>query len=183
MAPHDVMSGWTVVNEGTEKGPSAWFISKGVITQSGNLYGGSTQRAGIEKPGTYALNGDTSWADYTMAIEMRSRDDDALGIMFRYQDTKNYYRFSMDRQRAYRRLVKNVNGTMTVLAEDNMAYQSNRWYTVTAKVTGPRLEIYLDGKLLFGVTDESLKSGRIGLYSWGNAGSDFKNLLMTLHSG
>ena len=183
MAGHDVMSGWTVVNEGTLKGPSAWFISKGVITQSGNLYGGNNQRDSIRKPGTYALNGDIGWADYSMKIEMQSRDDDAIGIMFRYRDAKNYYRFSMDRQRAYRRLVKNVNGVMTVLAEDNVPYQSNTWYAVTAKVTGPRLEIYMDGKLLFGVTDESLKSGRIGLYSWGNAGSDFRNLLMTLHSG
>ncbi|MBU0992784.1 MAG: DUF1080 domain-containing protein [Proteobacteria bacterium] len=181
--PDYVLSGWTVVNEGNINGPSAWFISNGVITQSSNLYGGNNNRDSIEKPGTYALNGDMSWTDYTMSVELRSRDDDSIGIMFRYQDKDNYYRFSMDQQRKYRRLVRKVKGKMTVLAEDAIPYKKNQWYTVKINVMGPRIEIYIDDRMIFGITDESIKSGQIGLYTWGNGGSDFRKLLITLHSG
>ena len=37
--------------------------------------------------------------------------------MFRYQDANNYYRFSMDSQRHYRRLVRVVDGQFTKLAK------------------------------------------------------------------
>jgi hypothetical protein len=179
----DVLSGWTVVNEGTIDGPPAWFISNGIITQSGNIYGGGDNRDGIEKPGTYALNGDQGWTDYTMSVDLLSRDDDGIGVMFRYKDKDNYYRFSMDQQRGYRRLMKKVDGEATLLAEDDVSYEQNKWYTFRVNLTGDHLEIFIDGQRIFDVTDGSLKAGRIGLYSWGNARSDFRNLLMTLHSG
>lgn len=178
-----VLSGWTVVNDGKNNGPSAWFIADGIITQSSNLYGGSNTGNNPDKPGTYALNGEKDWTDYTMSVDLRSRDDDAIGVMFRYQDTQNYYRFSMDRQRNYRRLLKKVDGKVTVLAEDQFSYEMNKWYTIKVNINRYQIEIYMDNKRVFRVADNSIPYGQIGLYSWGNAGSDFRDLLMTLNSG
>ena len=95
-----------------------------------------------------------------------SQDDDALGVIFRFQDGENYYRFSMDRERAYRRLTKTVGGVTTILAEDGTAYQLNRWYTVKITVSDSAIQVSLDDVPLFSVTDSSVPSGMIGLYSW-----------------
>ena len=61
--------------------------------------------------------------------------------MFRYQDAKNYYRFSLDQERTYRRLVKVNNGVVTLLAEDNVPYVSGQTYQVTVKAQGSSLEV------------------------------------------
>jgi hypothetical protein len=42
--------------------------------------------------------------DYIVTTELRSSDNDALGVMFRYTGTSNYCRFSMDSERSNRRL-------------------------------------------------------------------------------
>ncbi|NIS81968.1 MAG: hypothetical protein GTO14_17565, partial [Anaerolineales bacterium] len=61
----------------------------------------------------------------------RSGDDDAIGLMFRYKDKDNYYRFSMDRERKYRRLVKKVGGKYSLLWNDAVQYQVDRDYLLT----------------------------------------------------
>jgi hypothetical protein len=162
------LDGWAPVDEGANEGPSVWTVVNGVLVQSSNIYGGNTDGADPVKPGTYFTTGDVAWTDYELQVRMLSQDDDAFGVMFRYQDADNYYRFSMDRQRAYRRLTKTVNGVTTVLAEDGVAYETNRWYEVRARVEGSRIRVYLDGVLLFDVTDSALNSGKIALYCWGN---------------
>jgi hypothetical protein len=107
---------------------------------------------------------------------MTSKDDDAIGVMFRYQDSGNYYRFSWDRQRGYRRLTKKVGSVTTLLAEDSVPYVTDQTYEVGILVQGDMLQVIVDGKLVFSETDSSLSSGTIGLYSWGNAGSYFDDI-------
>ena len=114
------------------------------------------------------------WRDYQVTMLLRSDDNDALGVLFRYQDPNNYYRFSWDRQRAYRRLVKCENGTFTLLAEDNVRYVSRRTYQLHIVAQGPHLEVWIDNKQIFAITDTSFEQGTIALYSWGNAGSQFE---------
>ncbi len=109
---------------------------------------------------------------------MRSDDDDALGIMFRYQDNDNYYRFSWDSQRTYRRLVKRETGVVTLLAEDQEPYVVGQTYQVEIVAQGPQLEVWIDGSQIFAVTDTSFAGGSIALYAWANAGSSFDDVLV-----
>jgi len=173
------LAGWSVVDEGTNEAPSAWTVTGGQLLQSSNIYGGSTDGSDPVKPGTYLHAGNVSWTDYEFSVRLRSLDDDALGIMFRYQDGQNYYRLSMDRQRAYRRLVKVVNGTTTVLAQDGVAYAENQWYDIKVAAVLDRVRVYVDGVLLFDVLDSSITSGKIALYAWGNDNSYFDDVLVT----
>ena len=114
------------------------------------------------------------WRDYQVTMLLRSNDNDALGVLFRYQDRNNYYRFSWDRQRAYRRLVKCENGVFTLLAQDSVRYVSRRTYQLQIVTHGPHLEVWINNKQIFAVTDSSLEQGTLALYSWGNAGSQFE---------
>jgi hypothetical protein len=107
---------------------------------------------------------------------MRSDDDDAIGVMFRYQDANNYYRFSMDRERKYRRLIKKIGGTVTVLWEDAIQYTLGRSYILTLDCIGKDLVGYIDGVPLFIVEDNEIHAGRFGLYCWGNTGARFNEV-------
>ncbi len=48
-------TGWTVVDEGAEYGPSVWSAAAGTLVQSGNIYSAPLDGAELSKFGTYAL--------------------------------------------------------------------------------------------------------------------------------
>jgi hypothetical protein len=170
-------SGWTIVNQVVNSAPSAWSAATGELIQSSNIYSEPVNRDELGKLGTYAwYAAGSNWSNYQVLMNIRSEDDDAIGVMFRYQGPENYYRFSWDKQRAYRRLVKLVNGQVTLLAEDSVAYVTGQNYQLQIVADGPALEVYIDGVQVFSVTDSSLSSGSIGLYSWGNEGACFDDI-------
>lgn len=173
--PFDVLiSGrWIFVDEGDHEGPSQWEVTEGELRQTSNIFGESTDGSVLGKPGTYALGGDAAWTNCRVSVRLRSDDNDAIGVMFRYQDADNYYRFSMDQQHSYRRLIKKVAGEVTLLWEDAAQYTLGREYILTLDCVGERLTGYLDGVPLFTVEDAALATGRIGLYCWSNTGAHF----------
>ncbi len=88
---------WIVVDEGNNQGPSDWRVASGELTQNSNIYHDDFSDIVLAKEATYLLySPGSSWSDYTMDWIQRSEDNDALGIMFRYVDNNNYYRFCVD---------------------------------------------------------------------------------------
>ncbi len=178
------LAGWTVVDEGSTDSPSAWSASTGALIQSSNIYGGSTSGSKTPKPGTFLHYKDGSgWTNYQATFTMRSSDDDAFGIMFRYQNPDNYYRFSWDQQRQYRRLVKVHNGSVSVLAQDSKPYVSGRTYQVDLRVKDGAIEVRIDNTLVLSATDSALGKGSVAFYSWANKGSRFDDLHVTTLEG
>jgi hypothetical protein len=118
------------------------------------------------------------WTDYRVSLTLRSDDIDALGVMFRYQDGNNYYRFSWDHRRRYRRLVKQENGVFTLLAADGMPYRRGQAYQVGITALGTQLQVSIDGQLIFDVSDSSFAHGPIALYSRANTGSRFAHVVV-----
>jgi len=121
---------------------------------------------------------EANWMDYRVMVTMRSDDDGAIGMMFRYQDADNYYRFSWNREHDYRRLVKCENGVFTLLAEDSVWYVPGQSYDVEVIAEGTDLEVLIDGASIFSVTGESFYGDTIAEYSWYNRGSIFDNVLV-----
>jgi len=115
---------------------------------------------------TNYINVQDSWADYRVGLKMRSDNDEAMGVMFRYQDADNYYRFSWNRNRPHRRLVKAENGVFTLLAEDAVPYIPGQTYGVEIVAEGSVLEVWIDSDLVFVVTDPTFSDGTTVLYSW-----------------
>jgi hypothetical protein len=170
-------NGWTIMDQGNISAPSVWSAASQAMVQSSNIHSEPMDPEDLAKLGTYAMpNIGSGWTDYTTTLTMRSDDDDAIGLMFRYSDSNNYYRFSWDKQRGYRRLVMNVGGTFTLLAEDSAAYVIGQTYQLEVAVSGNSIQVRIDGSLVFNVTDNNLSSGTIGLYNWGNAGSVYDNV-------
>jgi len=170
--------GWSLMDKGASVSQMAWSASTGVMVQSSNVY---TFPTGTEIPklGTYAFwEGGTDWSDYQTTVTIESGDDDAIGIMFRYQDENNYYRFSWDEQRNYRRLVKCVNGQFSLLAEDSVPYVTGQSYQLEVVAQGTTLQVSIDGNPVFSEDDNSLSSGTIALYCWANLGSYFDDIVV-----
>jgi hypothetical protein len=168
-------SGWTIVDEGTDQGPSSWSAFEGAFRQTSNINTPSPRKV-LSKKGTQAVAGDPAWTDFIVSTKLRSLANGALGLLFRYAGTDNYYRFSMDSQQAYRRLVKNVGGTFNLLWGDGFAYEVGRAYKVTIVAIGGTLRGYLDGAPMFEIVDNDLAAGRIGLYCYGDTDARFSEV-------
>ena len=152
---HGDMSAWTIVDEGDQSTPSQWAVDAGALVQSSNIFSNPLDGAAIEKRGTLALAGDPSWTDTVLSLTLTSTDDDAIGVLLRYAGPGDFYRFSMDRERGYRRLVRCSGGTFTTLWEDAVAYDINRPYALVLAAVGTRLTGWLDGVPLLEVEDPS----------------------------
>lgn len=172
------LSGWTIVDEGWDAGPSRWALVDGELREDSDITDRTGGDAGdLPKLGTYVrYDAGSSWIDYRASLRLRSSDDDAIGVMFRVQDADNYYRFSMDRQRGYRRLVKKVDGVYTLLAQDGVAFVQGRDYAVEIGAEGTALTVRIDGAVVFSVTDADIAGGTIGLYNWANNGAFFDDV-------
>ncbi len=107
-------------------------------------------------------------------------DDDGVGILARVQDAQTYYRFSLDQQRGFARLMARVHGTFVTLAANDSypGYASNTWTELALTVQGSNIEARVNGQLVLSATDTQIPSGAVGLYSWGSAGVRFDDLLV-----
>ena len=183
-----------IENEGNRDEPhekNNWNISSSTIedktiyylNQTSNIH---TKDAGeLDLPacrGTYYLYGDESLTDYRLIVILASGDEGAIGVMFRYRDLDNYYRFSMDRERKYRRLIKMKRDSVEILAEDEWIYEKNHIYEVVIEVIGSSIKVFLDGELIpdFDVTDRDrdVSAGKIALYCWANTDARFYEVMV-----
>jgi hypothetical protein len=172
----DELRGWSVVDEGENEGPSDWRIENGVLLQDSNIY---TTTSDPVRPGTCLLYNDGyGLTNYTLQVKGKSEDDDAVGILFRYQDADNYYIFVWNQSGNYRRLCKHVNGEFTVLQQDNIPYLRNQYYEYLINVIDTTLQIDINGQTIFSVQDSDLTAGTFGFYSWANRGSYFDDLFV-----
>jgi hypothetical protein len=120
-----------------------------------------------------AVAGDPTWTDVVFRARVQSNDSRASGVVFRYVDTNNYYRFSMDRTLQYRRLIRCVGGVFKTLWQDDFANNVGQTYELTLVMVGDLIWGYLDDVPMFSVTDASQPAGRIGLYTWRNPNTKF----------
>ena len=107
---------------------------------------------------------------------MRSNDNDSMGVVFRYVDAKNFYRFEMNAELGYRRLVERSRGEFTELWADDIIFTTGQRYDVVILAYGRHLYCMVDEALVFHVEDGDLAMGRVGLYCWANADCHFEKL-------
>jgi hypothetical protein len=169
-----ILNGWTIIDEASN-GPSIWSVSDYQALWQKSMIGSNSNG---ESLGTYALYTKGSWTDYQLTLNMKSMDDDTIGVMFRVQDDLNYYRFSWNNRAGFRQLQKIVNGTVTTLAYDTVRYMVGTNYHVTIVAEGGKLQVLVDKQLVFSVIDSTLSAGTVALYSSLNSGADFDNILV-----
>ena len=141
--------------------------------------------------GTYLLyTGGYSWTDYTFSLELKSdeppdADNEEIGVLFRYQNSDNYYRLRWEDRLTNDRLFlqKFVNGNCYDVATTYFNMEKGVWYNLRIKLSGSNIKVYIDGKLVFNVNDDSISSGTVALYCWRNRGAWFDDILVKDDNG
>jgi hypothetical protein len=153
-----------------------WTLSDGAMRQTDNYWEGGYPHSG----GVFALVGNIAMKDYTVSADIRSDDDDRMGLVFRFQDEENFYAFSWDRELGERALVRVHQGKEDVLMSDTVLYDPGTWYAVRITLQGSRIRCAVDGVNVFDVTDDAIPSGKTGLYNNGNDGGYFDNFIVMM---
>ena len=159
--------GWSIIDESGESGPSKWSAASGALVANGSQ---------SNSLGTYALFTRGTWQDYRVTLKMRSADKAGVGVMFRFQDSNNHYRFSCESPG--RRLIKREDGLPKILATDALPCIAGRTYLVEILAQGSSLQVKVDGNLAFSVNDQSFKVGTIALHSSMNKPASYDDVLV-----
>ena len=167
------ISGWTAFDDTGIA--SNWQVNGTQFTQQ-NFVGTNLQTYHF---GTYLYaSSGFSLTDYTVSLNAISLDntvgneDADIGVMFRYQDNNNYYRFSMNYALGFTRLEKKVNGVWSTFSVNSRGFIPGQKQAITVVVSSNNILVYLNGEPLFSVQDSSLSSGTIALYCQDKASFD-----------
>jgi len=163
------MKDWEIFNEATNDTPN-WFVEKGYLIQDTD-YGDSKKLLGTD-----IINTKSNWDNFALRTNMVCADDDYIGVLFRYQDVNNYYRFLLSSQRKLISVDKKVDGKFTTLAmftEEEWQYVK---FSVTIILKQSNITVYLNDKLFFDINDDQFETGKIGFTSISNLGSFFDDI-------
>tara|TARA_R110002096_G_scaffold97694_22_gene217868 strand:+ start:2744 stop:4792 length:2049 start_codon:yes stop_codon:yes gene_type:complete len=180
---------WTIVDDVEPvSGPSNWLIEKGELKQTSNIWSYNGEVEFIYHLGTHAVSGELEWTDYSVNAVLTSNDDDGIGLIFRYQDSKNYYRIlllndagnSGAANSTFQRIQKFVDGEPTTLFQNKITPAfPNGYFALTADVRGDTIRAYLDGELIGEAIDSTYSSGKVGVLCYANSGARFDDITVT----
>ncbi len=169
---------WTMVDD-VPSPSSSWSVVNGVLRQqnkveSVNSFDGSYHRGAY----AYYTNG-AGLTDYRFSVDatyLATLQANDIGVMFRYQDNNNYYRLSMNARYGFTRLEKKVGGVFTPLAVNARGYVPGELIRFNVEANGSRIQVWINGDPMFAVTDASLGSGTVALYTQDQ--SSFDNVVI-----
>lgn len=105
------------------------------------------------------------------------RVDQAAGIVVRLKDANNYYIARANALEGNVRLYKVVGGKRSQFAGKDVPVPSSRWETLGLGVQGDRLEVRLNGGVLFEARDQTFKdAGKVGLWTKADSLTYFDDL-------
>jgi len=177
--------GATLLEDNFNAGVSGWSTTGGgTWVWSNGTYQAPTGGTGI---GRISRKGNTGWTDYSYSAMIRSTSTSGhFGLVFRgpTAGTNTFYRFRWGNEANNNRRLERIvgNSIQATLAQDTAAYVSGRWYHIEVRAEGNRLRIYVDGTLIFDVTDASanaLTTGNIGVYAINQTNAYFDDILVT----
>ncbi|MBN1337782.1 MAG: PKD domain-containing protein [Bacteroidales bacterium] len=157
---------WQLIN-------GTWSETNGELRQTSNYY-----VSGNLLGGCYAITGSQLWGDYNLTCDIKSSDNDWIGMVINYQDDLNMYMFLWNQQTPQRRLYKWENGVSTELAGDNQGYTLNQWYRMEMGSCQGNVYLNINGLEIFNVPDNTYTGGKAGLYCYGNQTSFYDNVLV-----
>ncbi|PZR95048.1 MAG: hypothetical protein DI537_06055 [Stutzerimonas stutzeri] len=189
------LSDWRLVSEGENGVTANWRLQDGrlvqdadvmsrQLTNNGNASNSNFWDSGwsplgdgdyVLRKGAYALYegaGAFDWKDYSVEVTLRGGGSDAMGLMFYYQDAKNYYKVELDAQYNVFQMVRVVDGIESVVSRTAGRYALNEDIRLRVDIKDHRIDVYLDGEPVFEnkIEDRTHQGGTFALYNWGAAG-------------
>ena len=153
----DETSGWEIVNNVYElKG----YSSEGYLISINNKGGRSISTTGLQ------------FSDVNIQVKthkLTGSNDSYLGIVCRYQDNQNFYRFFVTPD-GYVGIVRVVNGESSTLPSGKMSYnhdvlQDDGTNLLNVSCVGSQLELFVNNKLAVSAEDDKLDQGDVGIFA------------------
>ena len=157
---------FTSVNAPGGIGTASWAAGAGVLRQDGNYLVPDMAAAEPARQGTYAVRTGADWRDVRMAARIRLSATGAAGIVCRFQDANNHYRFAFDPTRNVSELTKRVNGVTSALFSQPFALTVGQQSEVVFEALGSRLRITVNRVVIAEVFDGDLTHGSVGFHTW-----------------
>ena len=120
--------------------------------------------------GIHATTGESWWDNYNYELSMRGPVVGSIGLVFAYQDDKNFGLFrwsSRGKDGALpgkREIVRVSDGKEAVLAESPGGYTPDQWYKATINLGYSRVSVAIDEHVLLDAADKSLAAGGAGVW-------------------
>ncbi|MGC8887537.1 MAG: family 16 glycoside hydrolase [Verrucomicrobiia bacterium] len=112
---------------------------------------------------------DEIFDDFTLTVRFKIVDgvaEQMAGVVFRFQDTNNFYVARANAKDGNFRFYKVVNGIRGTLIGPSMEIKKGEWYELSVDCKGNRIRILLNGKeVMPALTDNSLSKGKIGFWT------------------
>ena len=143
--------------------------------------------------GTYALYNDPAareWENYAVEATFKTPDNDGLGFLFHYTDAQNYYKLELDSEGMLDRnpgngagsvfnLIRMRNGVEEILGQVPGKYEPDMATNLRVEIIDNKIQAYINGEAIFAypIEDHAHGQGTFGLYSWGNQGLTFDDVI------
>jgi Domain of Unknown Function (DUF1080) len=172
-----VPTGWKAEKTGQGKG-SVWQV---VADETAPSRGGYVLAQTAKSPGgvfNICVAEDTKYKDMELSVAFKAiagDSDQGGGFVWRYRDNNNYYICRMNPLEDNYRVYKVVAGKRTQLGgKEGVKVKAGQWHNLKVEVKGNKMEGYLDGEKMWGITDDTYKdAGKVGLWSKADAQTHF----------
>jgi hypothetical protein len=169
--------GWKADKTGEGEG-SVWKV---VADDTAPSKGGYALAQAAEGPGSLfnlCVASDTDYKDVEVSVSFKAikgKNDQGGGVVWRYQDAKNYYICRMNPLEDNFRVYKVVDGKRSKEFQNaEVKVPAGEWHKIKVTQSGEKIECFLDGKKLLDVKDDSIiKSGKVGLWTKADAQTYF----------
>ena len=178
-----VPAGWAVAKTGTGDG-SLWKIVADDTTPSGSGFALAQTADGPTQMFNLCVLTDSAFKDGEVSTAVRAlagKVDQGGGLVWRYQDANNYYVCRYNPLEENLRVYYVKGGKRTQLAtKENVELPAGKWFTVSVKHAGDRVECSLNGTKYLEVTDKTFaEAGKVGVWSKADAQSHFDRVRFT----
>lgn len=163
----DVLGLWQVATETTAPSPPH------VLRQAGSFADGDFPRVLVKS---------LTWSDVTVRVRCRPESgatDRACGLIFRAQDSDNYYVTRANALEGNVRLYHVIAGDRVQFASADRPVSAGQWHTLEATAKGTAITVKWDGEVVIQATDSTFAKGRVGLWTKADSATAFDELQVT----
>jgi len=179
----EVLKGWLMVQTNPANVPARWQVMADVTSSDRRTVLALTETRNYGHTYNLAISEDTSFTDLDITVDVKAvsgSEDQGGGLVWRYQDQKNYYVCRYNPLEKNYRVYHVKDGMRHELASVDVDTQTGKWYKVRATMVGNKINCFLDGKLMLKVQDETFKAaGKVGLWAKADAVTSFDDLWVT----
>ena len=136
-----------------------WKVESGALKQVGAFRSGDYPRIVVR---------DLTFGDLKLKVNCRpetGRTDRACGLIFRAQDSENYFLVRANALESNVRFYRIVKGDRQTLASADVGVATGRWQTLEIEMKGEELMVVWDGKSVLQARNGTFGPGKIGVWT------------------